>query len=65
MEGYGRIMFNKRVSENNKIVVDLAFEVIRLTKVVRELEEQVKKNKDDISGSKRELTKVKIKLENN
>lgn len=65
MEGYGRIMFNKRVNENNKIVVDLAFEVIRLTKVVRELEEQVKKNKDDISGSKRELTKVKIKLENN
>lgn len=58
-------MFNKRVNENNKIVVDLAFEVIRLTKVVRELEEQVKKNKDDISGSKRELTKVKIKLENN
>lgn len=65
MEGYGRIMFNKRVNENNQIVVDLAFEVIRLTKVVRELEEQVKKNKDDISGSKRELTKVKIKLENN
>lgn len=65
MEGYGRIMFRKKVNENNKIVVDLAFEVIRLTKVVRELEEQVKKNKDDISGSKRELTKVKIKLENN
>lgn len=58
-------MFRKKVKENNKIVVDLAFEVIRLTKLVRELEEQVKKNKDDISGSKRELTKVKIKLENN
>jgi len=43
---------------------DLAFEVIRLTKEVRDLTLQVKKNKDDVSGSKRELTKVKQKIEN-
>lgn len=58
MEGYGGIMLKNKVN-------DLAFEVLRLTQKVRELEEQVKKNKDDISGSKRELTKVKIKLESN
>lgn len=52
-----------RIKDLEERCNDLAFEVIRLTKEVRDLTVQVKKNKDDISGSKRELTKVKSKLE--
>lgn len=52
-----------RIKELDERCNDLAFEVIRLTKEVRDLTLQVKKNKDDISGSKRELTKVKQKVE--
>jgi peptidoglycan hydrolase CwlO-like protein len=52
-----------RIKELDERCNDLAFEVIRLTKEVRDLTLQVKKNKDDISGSKRELTKVKQKFE--
>lgn len=56
-------MRNKRIKELEERCNDLAFEVIRLTKELRDAQVQVKKNKDDISGSKRELTKVKSKLE--
>lgn len=56
-------MRNKRIKELEERCNDLAFEVIRLTKELRDAQEQVKKNKDDISGSKRELTKVKSKFE--
>lgn len=56
-------MRNKRIKELEERCNDLAFEVIRLTKELRDVQVQVKKNKDDISGSKRELTKVKSKLE--
>lgn len=53
-----------RVKELEERVNDLAFEVIRLIQSNRDLKAQVKKNKDDLSGSKRELTKVKQKIEN-
>lgn len=56
-------MRNKRIKELEERCNDLAFEVIRLTKELRDVQIQVKKNKDDISGSKRELTKVKSKIE--
>lgn len=56
-------MRNQRIKELEERCNDLAFEVIRLTKELRDVQEQVKKNKDDISGSKRELTKVKSKIE--
>ena len=58
------MMRNKRIKDLEERCNDLAFEVIRLTKELRDVQIQVKKNKDDISGSKRELTKVKSKLEN-
>lgn len=57
------MMRNKRIKELEERCNDLAFEVIRLTKELRDVQVQVKKNKDDISGSKRELTKVKSKIE--
>jgi len=57
------MMKNKRIKDLEERCNDLAFEVIRLTKELRDVQIQVKKNKDDISGSKRELTKVKSKLE--
>ena len=57
------MMRNKRIKELEERCNDLAFEVIRLTKELRDVQIQVKKNKDDISGSKRELTKVKSKIE--
>ena len=57
------MMRNKRIKDLEERCNDLAFEVIRLTKELRDAQIQVKKNKDDISGSKRELTKVKSKLE--
>ena len=53
-----------RIKELEERVNDLAFETIRLIQENRELKKQVKKNKDDLSGSKRELTKVKQKIEN-
>lgn len=57
------MLAKKRIRELEERCNDLAFEVIRLTKELRDAQIQVKKNKDDISGSKRELTKVKNKLE--
>jgi len=57
------MMRNKRIKDLEERCNDLAFEVIRLTKELRDVQTQVKKNKDDISGSKRELTKVKSKIE--
>lgn len=57
------MMRNKRIKDLEERCNDLAFEVIRLTKELRDVQIQVKKNKDDISGSKRELTKVKSKIE--
>lgn len=53
-----------KIKELEERVNDLAFEVIRLIQSNRDLKSQVKKNKDDLSGSKRELTKVKQKIEN-
>jgi len=57
-----KINSNNRIKELEERVNDLAFEVIRLIQSNRDLKQQVKKNKDDLSGSKRELTKVKQKL---
>jgi peptidoglycan hydrolase CwlO-like protein len=59
-----KINSNNRIKELEERVNDLAFEVIRLIQSNRDLKQQVKKNKDDLSGSKRELTKVKQKIEN-